>query len=282
MASEMDAATEASVLIPEIWSPIVLDARYQAAKILKRVLSKDADVKNAGDTVHIPIRPSITIGDITQTTGEIDNQALTYTEAQLVVDKWRGGKITIVDMASWQSIVDMAKDLAPDFGKALAADIDSYLGSLYSSVTTNSLGSSTDDYSGDMVLAGLQKLIDLSIPVDNPNDISLVLHTSKWSVLKNIDKFSFANYTGYSMGGQLKYEAPAPYGVPHFFTTAIKSSGSAYQNMLFHREAFAAAVQKRISLKELAPTGFNKVYQAGALFGVKTIRETYACLLKTK
>lgn len=278
----MDNATELDALIPEIWSPLVLPARYQAARIAKRVLSKDAEVKNHGDKVYLPIRPSVTIGDITKTSGEMSDTDVTYTAGTITVNYWRGVQINIVDMGAWQSIVDVAKDLAPDFAKALAFDIDDKLAALYSSITTNTLGSSTDEYNGEMLLAGLQKLIDLSVPVDVPDDISCILHTSKWSVLKGIDKFSFANYTGMTMGGQMKYEAPAPYGVPHFFTTAIDSSSSAYQNILMHREALGLAVQKNVGVQPLPSTGFNKRFIAGVLYGVNAIREAHACLLKTK
>lgn len=282
MADEIDAATEAAVLIPEIWDPLVMPARYQAAKIAKRVTSKDAKVSAFGDKVHLPIQPSMTISDITQTDGTVANQALTYTEASITINKWRGTKITIVDMATWQSIVDMSKDLAPAFAKTLAFDIDDALAALYGSFTTNDVGDGATEYSGELLLAGLQKLINLSVPVDVMDDITCVIHNSKWSVLKNIDKFSFANYTGATMGGQMKYETPAPYAIPHFFTNAIDASSSVYQNMLFHRQALGLAVQKGVMVKELPPTGFNKIIQAGVLYGVKAVRENHLCLIKTK
>ena len=234
MAGEMDNATEYDAIIPEVWRPGCMEARYGASVIHKRVLSADTDLAQLGDKVWLPVEPAMTIGDITKTDGTLANQALTFTTPYVTVDKWRGAKVTLVEMAIRQSVVDAIKTLAPSFGKALAYDIDDYIASLHASIATNYVGDAQTAFNGDLLLAAMQTLININVPVNIADDISLILHTSCWSAMKNIDKFNFAHYTGLTMGGQLKYEVQAPYGVPTLFTPAIDNS-SGYQNFLIHK-----------------------------------------------
>lgn len=279
MANEIDN-THADVLIPELWRPKMFEARYPASVMLKRVVNVDGEVSQKGDILHLPIEPVVSTNNV-GADGSVTNQALTPTEAQLTVDTWKEATIDVVDKAQKQSITDLLTAFIPGFAKAIAAAQDASLLALHSDLTTNEVGTNATEYSGELLLAALQKLIDLNVPVDNMNDISAVLHTSKWSVLKNIDKFQFANYTGMAMGGQMKYEAPAPYGVPHFFSTQVVSS-SGYHNLVFHRQAFGCGTQQNFRIERLARVRKSTPVSGDILYGVKTIRENHGVDMVTK
>lgn len=279
MANEINNTT-ADVLIPELWRPKMFEARYPASVMLKRVVTVDDEVSEKGDILHLPIEPVVATNAV-GADGSVTNQALTPTESQLVVDNWREATIDVVDKAQKQSTADLMSVFIPGFAKAIAAYQDSVVLAKHADLTSSEVGDSLTEYSGELILAALQKLIDLNVPVDNMDDISAVLHTSKWSVLKNIDKFSFANYTGMAMGGQMKYEAPAPYGVPHFFSTQVVSS-TGYHNLVFHRQAFGIGTQKNFRIEKLARTKKSTPISGDILFGVKTIRQDHGVDMVTK
>ena len=90
-------ATEADVLIPEIWDMEVLQARYAASVIMQRVLNKSALVKDKGDIIHIPIRPKLTAGTVSSV-GAFTPVAATYTEIQ--VDERRKGLSSVYPASS--------------------------------------------------------------------------------------------------------------------------------------------------------------------------------------
>lgn len=278
----MDGATEIDVLIPEIWQSKIYEARYGASKIADRVISVDAHIKSMGDTVHLPIEPTISIGDVTATTGAISAQDVTYTEASLVIDKWRGARLDMVDMANIQAQQNLLTAFSSSFGKALAFDIDEKLAALFTGFSSNVIGDDTADLSEDLLVAAMQELIDLSIPVDVPNDISFIFSSTRWGSYKKIDKFNLANYTGEKMGGMLKYTTPAPFGVPIFFSTAVVQNGTYYENALIHRQALGLGVQKNTKIEQLARTNLATPIVATNLYGVKEVRDNHAVLIKTK
>lgn len=282
MAAEPIGVTEAAVLIPEIWYPKMLEGRYAAQVIAPRVLRVDGFVAAKGNKLNIPIEPAVTAAAV-GASGAITITNYQPTEVELTVDQWYHSALAVEDIVDAQAHLDVAKGFVPTFGKVLAKQIDEALAALYSDVSTNSVGASTDAISDEMILAAIQKLVSLNVPVDTMADISMVLHSSRWSDVKAIDKYSFIQYTGQNEGGMLKYAAPAPYGVPIYFSTTIDSSASAYQNMLFHRQAFACGVQKnfRLQMKDMSEK-LAKLMVADILFGVKTVRENHACLLLSK
>lgn len=278
MANEI-TNTQANVIIPELWRPKMFEARYPASVMLKRVTTVDGEVEKQGDILHLPIEPVVSVNNV-GSDGSLTNQALTPTEAQLTVNLWKEATIDVVDKAQKQSLIDLLTAFIPGFAKAIAAQQDADILALCSDIT-NSVGDNATEYSAELLQAALQKLIDANIPVDNANDISCVLHSSKWSAMKNIDKFQFANYTGEAMGGQMKYSLPAPYGVPHMISTQVVSS-TGYHNMVFHRQAFGCGTQKNFAIEKLARTKLSTPINGNILYGVKTIRADHAAQLITK
>lgn len=285
MANEI-TNTEADVLIPELWRPKMLEARYAKMTFGKRILSVDGDVAAKGDILHIPIEPTVSVNAV-GSTGSVTNQALTPTESQLTVDQWREATIDVVDKAQRQSIVDLVTAFQPGMSKAMADDADGLIANQYSNITTNSVGSTSaplDTVNPDLLTAAVQKLLVLSVPVDDPNDVSFMFHATVWAQLKKIAEFNNANLTGKSTGGALEMKVPDIYGIPTFFTTKIKSTAgnlSVYKNFLLHRQALAWGMQKNFRLEMLARTKKSQPVSADWLFGIRTVRENHACLINT-
>lgn len=280
--------TEADVIIPELWRPKMLEARYAEMVVGKRVLSVDGDVSAKGDILHIPIEPTVTVNDVTAASGAVTNQALTPTESQLNANKWKECTIDVVDKTVRQSIVDLLTAFTPAFGRAIAAQMDADLTALYTDVTTNVVGSSTEPTepaSYDLLTSAVVKLLDLDVPVSNPNDISFCFRPTQWGVLKKIDGFNNANFTGRSVGGSMEIKVADLFGIPTYFTTKIVASGSGttaiHNNLLFHRQAFAWGMQKNFSIERFARVRLSTPINGSVLYGVKTVRQNHACLIQT-
>ena len=284
MANETEA-TALAVLTQELWRPQILSYQYNAMKIGKRVLNVTGDVAAKGDILHIPIEPSITVGAVTAATGAISNQAWTPTEAQLTVDKWDHATVDVVDMAQRQAIGDVLAQIRPGMGKAAAADIDEKLAALFvAGLTTNEVGSKAAPYDSvnpDILTSAIQKLLDLTIALEDPNLVSFFFHTSVWSQAKKIAEFNNANLTGKAVGGAIEMKIPDIYGVPVYFSTTIDSSSGVYKNALCHKECIGWGMQKNFNIETLARVRKSTPYSADWLFGVKVVRETYGCLINT-
>ena len=272
MANELNNTT-ADVLIQEIWRKRILDERVANSVLVPRVTSLDAEAKQKGDIIHVPIRPSVAVNDV-GATGSLTNQALTYTEQQLTVNKWREATIDVVDKAAEQSWADMLADFSPAFARALALDQDNALTALHADFTSNEVGDSAAAVSDALLTAAIAKLLVLNVPIMNPNDVSFVFHSSKWAEFKQIDKFNNANLTGSSMGGMLTQKVSDVYGIPVYFSTAIASS-TGYHNYLLHREAMAIATQSNFKIEKLARTKLSTPMVGHILYGVKTVRQDH-------
>lgn len=282
MATELDV-TAAAETIADLWRPRLLAARYDKMILGKRCLSVDGDVKAHGDSLKLPIAASVSANAV-GTDGSVTNQALTATSATVNLTSWYEATIDVVDRAQRQSIVDLYTAYEPGFAGAMAQNVDGALAALYSSVSTNTAGATSAPYdllNDDLLCAAIQKLLDTKVPMEDPNDVSFVFHTSCWSHLKKLDKFNNANLTGQAKGGQLEVKVPDIYGIPVFFTTQIKSSSSVRKNLLFHREALGLGFQKNFNIEVLARVRKSQPISADWLYGVVASREDHACVVNT-
>ena len=205
-------------------------------------------------------------------------------DKSITINSWKESTVDIVDRAIAQSYGDMAAQFRKSFGGAMAVDTEDALLALHSSVTTNVVGATSapfDTINPDMIHAAVEKLLSLDIPVDDPNDVSFIFHTTVWRYLKNIDVYNNANLTGKSVGGQLEQKVPDLAGIPVFFTSRVVSSGGVRKNLLLHRECLAWALQKNFNFEVLARTRKSTPYSADWLYGVAAIRENHGCVLNT-
>lgn len=277
-------ATELDVIIPEQWSEDLLKGTYQAAQMINRVQRVDAEVSKAGDIVHLPYLPTFTPVSVTATTGAFTAEDLTFTEAQLTVDKWKAVGFELVKKAGRQALLDVVAQLKSQAAPALVDVMETDLLSLYSDVSTNTLGSSADTINEDLVTAAIGTLMDAKLGqfLRDPDMVSMVLHTSCWAPAKKISAWNDAHITGHAKGGAQKQEVEALYGIPVFFNANVVSASSARQNLLFIKHAFACAVQNNIEFQEIPNVNLARTFATDVLYGVKTRREARAVLIKTK
>lgn len=280
MSNEI-TTTEGAVFIPEIWRPGFLKALMYKGKIRPRVLSADGDVKSMGDILHIRIAPTGTTNNVTSTTGAITNQALTPTEAQLTVDKWKDYSFDIVDNVKAPADQYLEAALKESAPAAFAKAIDSDLFDLAASgLTTQTAVDATSGLTGDHLTEAFYSLAVDEVDMEDPNNISWFFHWKQWPVLKKLAGISESQITGESGGGLLKFKVPDVLGVPVYFSSEVQLSTYHY-NLLIHKEAFACGVQKNFNMEQLARVRKSTPYSADMMYGVKVVRGTHGVCLTT-
>jgi HK97 family phage major capsid protein len=280
MANEI-TTTEGAVFIPERWRPGFLKALTYKGKIRNRILSADGDVKGMGDILHIRIAPTGVANNVTAATGAITNQALTPTEAQLTVDKWKDYSFDIVDNVKEQADQYLEAALKESAPAAFAKAIDSDIFDLVASgLTTQTAIDATSGLSADHLTDAFYQLAVDEVDVDDPNNLSWFFHWKQYPVLKKIAGLSEAQITGEGQGGILKFKVPDILGVPVYFSSEVQLSTNHY-NILVHREALACGVQRNFNMEQLARVRKSTPYSADMMYGVKVVRATHGIALTT-
>jgi hypothetical protein len=114
----------AGIFIPAIWSGKLIEKFYNAT-VLAAISNTDyeGELKNQGDTVHIRVKPSISIRNYTA------DQALTHDRpssalVDLVIDKGKYFSVVIDDVMELQSDIDMLSMWADDASEQMKITID--------------------------------------------------------------------------------------------------------------------------------------------------------------
>ena len=157
----------------------------------------------------------------------------------------------IEDIVKTQSNYDLRIEYTAKAGEAIARRVDTDLLGLYSSLTSTDVGNYGTDMGDATIVAAMQSLDDALAPIENRY---FVIKPSQKAAIMKLDKFVAAHYLG-------NYDQPSPvkkgpnnryywgdlYGTPTYFTTQVTTTaGTPTQthNLLFHREAFALALQQ--------------------------------------
>src|SRR3989304_4463588 len=105
-------ATSACAAIPEIWRLTALKALFAKQVAKPRILSVTQDIARMGDILHVKINPKPTVGDITAATGAFTAEAVTITNQDLTINKWKYVAHDVVDIANIQSDIDLVQNFS--------------------------------------------------------------------------------------------------------------------------------------------------------------------------
>jgi hypothetical protein len=278
MANEI-GVSQLTAAIPDIVRETALQARYAKAKIMKKVLTTDADVAKKGDRVSLPLMPSLSVNDV-GSSGSVTRQQLSVTAPEVVVDKWKECTVDIADIAAKQSAIAVLKEFSGAMGAALGAQQDSDLGALYSTLTGNSaVGSSTSPTPMDdsMLRLARQFVDDKDIPEE---DRVWVLSPSAHNDLLALARFTEAQNTGFSRGVQIEGgRVSRLYGDEVVVTTKVATTGSARANLYIHKEALGMATQKNFAITPLAKVQLSEAVTGSVLYGVKVVRSDHGVVI---
>jgi hypothetical protein len=292
MATGNITVTTAANFIPELWSPdcrVATEANLVMAKLVNRQF--EGLIKQYGDTVHVGDISNLTVRAKAADT-DVSFETITEGKFDLTINKHYYAAFKVEDIVKIQSIVDLRAKYAEKVGYALAKQIDSDLLGLYSDLS-QSVGSAGVDITDANLRRAIQYLDDADAPA---GERFLVIKPSQMNALLGIDKFVRADAVGYLAGmspivtGKLQGGNFNPaevkgffgviYGVNVYVSTNVATSGTSpisTHNLLFHRDAFALAMQEEIrtqadyNIRSLATE-----VVADCLYGVGEFRDTFA------
>lgn len=275
-------ATEANAAIVERWRTVALKALFAKVVARNRVLNVSGDVQEMGDILHVKINPKPTVGDISTSTGGFTAEAVTITNVDLTVNKWKYVAHDVVDIADIQSDIDLYNNFIQAFVPALGEQIEVDIMALQSSATTNgTIGDAvTGDSFGDgIILPGQLTLDDLDV---DQEDRSWLLPPVAINQLLKDSKFVDAYRTGMSKGAQTNGLLADIYGIPAYKTTKVATSGTIRKGMLIHRNGLMVGIQRNIKIEKFARTQFSTPFAASVLYGVAIGRNNHVQVCNIK
>lgn len=268
--------TEASPAIREIWRLVALKALFAKMVAKNRILSVTEDIAQMGDILHLKINPKPTVGDITAATGAFTAEAVTITNVDLTVNKWKYVAHDVVDITDAQSDIDLIQNFSQAFVPALGEQIETDIFGLHSSATTNAaIGDALDGtpFGDDIIIPAQLVLDNLDIEME---DRSWFLPPVAVAQLQKNDKWVDADKTGLPKTvrttGFLNLDL---YGVPAYRSTKIATSGNIRKAMLVHRNGLMVGIQRNIKTEKFARTQFSTPFAASVLYGVAIARNNH-------
>lgn len=282
LGSNHMTVTTGDVFRPEVWSAEVLRAAQNALVMAPLVKRFDSLVSGKGDTINIPNLSNLSANDKSAST-QVTLQTVAESNTQISINKHKEASFLVEDLLKVQSNYDLMGEYTSKAGFAIAQQVDTDLLGEYSNLTNTDVGTYGSDITDAVVLAGIEALDLANAPLE---DRAFVIYPTQKTALARIDKFVKADYLG-------QYDRPTVvktgpnsrmlwgdiYGVPVYYTKQVTSSAGTptqYHNMLFHKEAFALAMQ----VAPRTQSAYILEYLANlvvvdAIYGVKTLRSTF-------
>jgi len=270
--------TTGAVFIPEVWAKDVLMARRNKLVMANLVDHQYENDLTYGDTVHITSIAEMTADTITPGTALVP-VAPTETEQTLVIDQYVGKAIEIQDMLKRQSMYDLRAPYADVIGFAIAKAIDAKLLAQYANVAAGNKMTAVANLTFDGIVDAYTLLDAANVPA---NDRAIVVNAQGLGDLRKLPEFESYDSTGQPGTKETTLGIQGTiYGAPVYLTNAVANDGTDYQFLLFHKSAFAAAIQMAPEMESdrdiLKKTD---LLSGSTLFGVKTVRPDHAVLIR--
>lgn len=266
--------TTSDVFIPEIWSKDVNIATEKNLVLAPLVWRLDSLVKGGGDVVHIPNVTNFTARDKSEST-DVTYDANTETKVDLNINVHKYVATKIEDLVATQSAYDLRSIYTDRMGYAIAQAVDTSIAGLYSGLSQSvSAGAGLED---SEVITSLEYLDVADVPRMNRQ---FAFHTEALADVRGVSKYTEYQFTGERGVANSDGRVSTLYGVPVYWTNNIVETAGTpniLHNLLFHRDAFVAAIQMdskfvtEYSVDSLA----NKV-AVQTIYGVAENRDVFA------
>jgi len=282
LGTDQQTVTTGAVFIPEVWSSETLRATESALVMAPLVKRFDSLVAGKGDTIHIPNISNLSATDKSANTA-VTLQAPTETETTISIDKHKESSFLVEDILRVQSNYDLMGEYTNKAGYSIAKAVDTDLLGEYSNLTSTDVGTYGVDITDSVILSAMESLDLVDAPFE---DRYFVIYPTQKTKLLSLDKFVKSDYMGewnrptpVRTGPNSRYEWGTIYGMPVYYSTQVtQTAGTPTQthNLLFHKEAFALAMQQapRVQSDYILEYVGNLVV-VDVIYGVKTLRGTF-------
>lgn len=267
--------TTGDVFIPEVWSKKVIKEVESKLVLANLVDRYDVDVAKSGKSIHVPSVSNLVAND--KVAGvEVSPQAPTETEVEISLDQHKESSFLVEDILKIQSQYDLMGAYTGKASYAIAKAVDSSLATLASGFS-QTYGAYNTAITTDVVLDSIQALDDADVPQE---DRHFVFRPDVKRDLLDLSTYTSKDFVGGTpvstgMIGDL-------YGVKTYMSTNIVKSGNNTNNMLFHKEALALAMQEAPRVQsDYSLEDLGDLVVVDTIYGVKEMRDTFGVLVKT-
>lgn len=265
------------------YSAQYLEALYEKKAAWKKVLNFTADVSSMGESVTIPIFPSLTAADVTSSTGAVAVNATSITAGSIVINHMKAVRFDIPEYMFLQSKVDLRSMFMKEAAKAVSDAIDADMVDLIASISTNSAGSANADLSEDSCLHALEALVGQHVPLNDPSKLVWVLPYTQFAPVKGLKDYGSYQITPGSNNsegsGDVRAMVDTLYGIDVVWRNdAAMTVTSGKIGGLFYRDSVGIAIQRMPSMREPMPiTGtVNTELLTHSLYGIDLLKEQLA------
>lgn len=270
--------TTGAVFIPEVWAKDIQMARTNNLVMANLVDKQYESSLTYGDTVHITSIAEMTADAMTPGTALVP-VAPTETEQTLVIDQYYGKAIEIQDVLKRQSKYDLRRPYTEKLGRAIAVAMDSSLLSQYANVHTDHKRTAIATMTFAEIVEAHTLLDEDNVPME---DRALVINARILGDLRKLPEFTAYDETGREGVREREMGIVGTiYGTKVYLSNAVKTASGAYQALLFHKDAFAMAVQLQPDVEsDRDILKKSDLVSISALWGVKTVRPDHAVVLR--
>lgn len=261
--------TTGANFVPEIWSQetqVATESNLVAAKRVKRF---DTDVRQKGDVIHVPKVSNLAA------TAKVAETVLAFSgptedKVDITINKHFYISFLLEDILDAQSAYNTSEEYKGKISYGLAKQVDSDVLGLYTSIT-QTVGTAATPPGDPQYLRAIQYLDDADAPME---DRSLIMSPSLKATLLGIDKFVDQDFVGdrpvvNGIFGQR-------YGVSLFVSTNVPLSSGNPINQMFHKEAYALAMQRDLKVESQRILEYLGTLTVGqVLYGVAAYRTAF-------
>ncbi len=215
--------------------------------VMGNLVNRDFEptLASAGDTVNVPIAPSLTANNIAEA-GTVATQNPSLGNAQIVLNTHAEATFQIPDVTRVLVTPDLLRTYMEPAVIALAEKVEKDLLAMYSLFTANAAVGGSSTITEAVLNSAEQALFNAKVPA-NQNRI-LIVGDSPYSALRQIPRFTELQTAGYVINGQ-----PSPIangrllqgvGFDIFRSQYIAKVSTLYHNLAFTRDAIGLVVRR--------------------------------------
>lgn len=278
-------ATVADVGLREVWISEALEGLYESKKVAKEpiIWVKQMTGKNKGDNIDFTEFTASSVNTV-GADGTLTNQAITHTQRQVALSRWREVTWDVVDRVSAQSALDYSVEAPREQSRALGQDMDdSVLDDHGSFSGSYNIGDTSQPgpMNIDMILEAEINLRNAPVPETEP--VHLALGLRAYAQLFKNELLAGASDAGSAKGAQVTGQIPSVLGYPLIRTSRVVSTGTpaVLKNFLLGRRAIAMGISTDLN-PEVFRTQKSKRYSTDILYGEAVIRSNFAVVMNTK
>jgi len=259
--------------VPAIYSKKVVEHTQSKLVVVESFNTDYRDDLRVGSVVYIPVTQAQSAGSVSAGT-ELTGGDFSTTGKSITVDSWYGARTEVSEMANIQDAAGYLEKSAKSCGYAIAKQLDTAAGALFSTLNGSSVyGSDGQTLTDDMIIAMMETLDESDVPED---DRCIITDPSSRADIFKIDKFVRNDYVRNPVipTGQLGSIYNMPVKITNNLTAVTAGTGN--YGVMAHRDAIAIVVQKEPYVQKIVHELEHEiVIQVKIIYGVAELRDDF-------